>query len=378
METTSSILDRPLRVIAYTDVAAIGGAEISLGHLVASVSDDIDVTVVGISQYVVDAIASERPQASRMVLPEKGLRAVIAHWLTFRRLRPDVIHCNLCVPWACVIALSTALTLPEVRVVRVDQLPLRTTDALHLWRTRMLSLRVDAHVAVGEASARRMEDCYALGRGTVRSIPNCVPDIEGEPAPPPVRADGQMVVGSVGRLDLMKAHDVLLRAIAQVDGVRVVILGEGSQREALETLAAELGVSDRVELRGWVDNPRDYLPEFDVIAMPSRSEGFPLAIVEAMLAARPVVATRVGSVAEAVLDGETGFLVDKDDVVELATALRCLRDDPELRIRLGLYGREVGVSRFTVEYMAKNYERLWYEMVAAPPVPRLCVPRPRD
>lgn len=378
METTRPIVDRPLRVIAYTDVAAIGGAEISLGHLVASVSDDIDVTVVGISQHVVDAIAAGRPQASRMVLPEKGLQAVIAHWLTFRRLRPDVIHCNLCVPWACAIALSTALTLPEVRVVRVDQLPLRTTDALHLWRTRMLSLRINAHVAVGEASARRMEDFYALGRGTVRSIPNCVPDIEDEPTPPPVRSDGQMVVGSVGRLDLMKAHDVLLRAIAQVDGVRVVILGEGSQREALEKLATELGVSDRLELRGWVDNPRDYLPEFDVIAMPSRSEGFPLAIVEAMLAARPVVASHVGSIAEAVVDGETGFLIEKDDVAGLASALRSLRNDPELRIRLGHNGREVAVSRFTVEYMAKSYQRLWYEVVTAQPTPRLRVPRPRD
>lgn len=378
METAGSLIDRPLRIITYTDVAAIGGAEISLGYLVAAVSDDIEVIVVGISQQVVDAIAAGRPQASRVVLPEKGLPAVMAHWFTFRRLRPDVIHFNLCVPWACAIGLSTALTLPNVRVVRVEQLPLRTTDALHLWRTRFLSLRVDAHVAVGEASARRIEDFYALGRGSVISIPNCVPDIKGKPEPPPVRPDGQMVVGSVGRLDLMKGHDVLLKAIAQVDGVRVIILGEGKQHEALEKLAAELGVSDRLELRGWVDNPRDYLPEFDVVAMPSRSEGFPLAIIEAMLAARPVVATRVGSIAEAVLDDETGFLVDKDDVAGIATALRRLRDDPELRTRLGHRSRAVAVARFTVDHMAKSYERLWNEVVAAPQTPRFRVPRPRD
>ncbi|MDF5717200.1 MAG: glycosyltransferase [Rhizonema sp. NSF051] len=82
--------------------------------------------------------------------------------------------------------------------------------------------------------------------------------------------------------------------------MRVVILGEGGQRAALEKLAAELGVSDRIQLLGWVDNPRDYLPEFDIFAIPSRSEGFPLAIVEAMLAARPVVETRVGSIPKAV------------------------------------------------------------------------------
>ncbi len=76
----------------------------------------------------------------------------------------------------------------------------------------------------------------------------------------------------------------------------------------------DLGISDRVEFSGWVDNPRDYIPQFDIFAMPSRSEGFALAIVEAMLAALPVVATRVGSIPEAVTDGESGLLVDKDDV----------------------------------------------------------------
>jgi glycosyltransferase involved in cell wall biosynthesis len=223
-----------------------------------------------------------------------------------------------------------------------------------------------------------MEDFYALGRGTVISIPNCVPDIAGNPQPPPVRPDGQLVVGSIGRLDAMKAHDVLLKAIAQVEGVRVMILGEGAQRTSLEKLAVELGVSDRITLLGWVDHPRAHLSEFDVMALPSRSEGFPLTVVEAMLAARPVVATRVGSVAEAVIDGETGLLVDKDDVAGLAAALRRLRDHPALRDRLGYRGREVAVARFTVEQMTKSYERLWDQIVSAPKAPRLRVPRPRD
>jgi glycosyltransferase involved in cell wall biosynthesis len=293
------------------------------------------------------------------------------------QLHPDVVHFNLCTPWASATGLAAALSLPNTRVMRVDQLPLRTTDALTLWRTRTLSLRVDAHVAVGEASARRMEDFYALGRGTVRSIHNGVPDVIGEPVPV-IRSEGQLIVGSIGRLDRMKAHDILLRALAQVNGVRVVILGEGEQRPALLQLAAKLGVKDRFELLGWVDNPQVYLPGFDIMALPSRSEGFPLAVVEAMLAARPVVATRVGSVGEAVIEGETGFLIDKEDVDGLATALCCLRDDSRLRERLGRRGREVAKARFTVERMSANYEHLWHEVVAAPRSPRLRVPRPRD
>jgi glycosyltransferase involved in cell wall biosynthesis len=176
----------------------------------------------------------------------------------------------------------------------------------------------------------------------------------------------------------MKGHDILLRAVAQLDGVRVVILGEGGQRTDLEKLADELGVSDRLQLPGWVDNPRAYLPQFDIFAMPSRSEGFPLAIVEAMLAARPVVATRVGSVAEAVTDGETGLLINKDDVEGLTAALRRLRDDSALRIRLGQRGREVAQRHFTVKQMVNSYERLWRELVAKPQAPRLWVPQPRE
>ena len=376
MITVQPRVDRPLRVVTYTDAPGVGGAEISLSHLVATVSDDIDVVILGTCQQVVDTIAARRTHVSRIVLPAKGPQALPAHLGTLLKLRPDVFHCNLCVPWAGAIGLTAALMLPGVRVVRVDQLPLRTTEAIALWRTRALSLRVDAHVAVGEASARRMEDFYALGRGTVLSIPNCVP-ITDTPEPPPIRPAGQLIVGSVGRLDLMKAHDILLRAIALIDGVRVVILGEGEQRTALEQLAVDLSIKERVDLLGWVDNPQTYLPAFDVMALPSRSEGFPLAVIEAMLAARPVVATRVGSVGEAVLDGETGILVDKDDVDGLSTALRRLRDDPALRLRLGQRGREVAATRFTVEHMTASYEQLWSKVVTAPQAPRIIVPTPR-
>ncbi|MFQ4142244.1 glycosyltransferase family 4 protein [Chlorogloeopsis sp. ULAP02] len=386
-----------MHVVAYTDSAGIGGAEISLKHLVTNVAGDFDVTVVGTCQLVVDTIAHHRNQAKRVVLPATGIRSVFAHLQALHRLHPDVVHINTCTPWECAIATFAALTLPHVRVVRVDQLPLRTTDALKLWRTRMLSLRVDAHVAVGEASARRMEDFYALGRGTVISIPNCVPDnfislSEGSPYKtsfttrhenliPRVyfqdREEG-IVIGSVGRLDAMKGHDVLIRAVAQLEGVRVVILGEGGEHRALKQLATELGVSDRLSFLGWVDNPRAYLPQFDIFAMPSRSEGFPLAIVEAMLAGLPVVATRVGSVAEAVTDGETGFLVNKDDVNGLATALRRLQDDPQLRLRLGRRAQEVAKRNFIVEQMVKRYENLWRELVAKPQHSRVWVSQPKE
>ncbi|MFL9453523.1 MULTISPECIES: glycosyltransferase [Nostocales] len=373
-----------IRVVTYTDSAGIGGAEISLKHLVTNVSADFHVTAMGTSQLVIDAIASKNPQVSQVVLPAKGIHSLTAHLQALHRLQPDIVHINICTPWECAIGLFAALTLPNARVVRVDQLPLRTTDAIKLWRTRALSLRVDAHVAVGEASARRMEDFYALGRRTVISIPNCVPDMIQQPnlsnkEDERLGFSGQkIVIGCTGRLDAMKGHDILLRAIAQIEGVRVVILGEGGQRTDLEKLAVDLGISDRVDLPGWVDNPRDWLLQFDIFAMPSRSEGFPLAIVEAMLAALPVVATRVGSIPEAVTHGETGLLVDQDDVEGLAAALQHLKEDCQLRLRFGRRGQDIARRQFTVERMVNSYERLWCELIEKPQVPRLYIPQPKE
>jgi len=371
---------RQMQVVIYTDSVGIGGAEISLSHLVANVSNQIEVTVMGTSELVVEAIARQRPHTGKLVLPDKPIRSLLAHLTTLLQLRPDVVHINLCTPWAGATGLAAALIIPGVRVVRVDQLPLRTTDLLTWWRTRVLALRVDAHVAVGAASARLIEDFYALGRNSVLSIPNCVPDLAEEPQPSTfqIQPKEKVTIGSIGRLDAMKGHDVLLRAIASVDGVQLVILGEGDERANLEQLAMELGISDRVNLIGWVEHPRAYLPKFDLVAQPSRSEGFPLAIVEAMLAARPVVATRVGSVAEAVIDDETGFLVNKNDVVGLASALRQLRDDAQLRWRFGQRGREIAKANFTVKQMSDRYELLWRELLARPQAPRLFVPRPKD
>jgi glycosyltransferase involved in cell wall biosynthesis len=359
-----------VHVVACTDSRGVGGAEISLANLVAEVDPAIRVDVLGVDEAVVSRLAGGRPGARAVVAPPARHPGLLA------RLRPDVVHANLAVPWGGATDLAAALALPRTRVVAVQQLPLRTV-ALPVWlRTRALLHRLDAHVAVGEASCRRVEDFYALGRGSVVSVPNCVPDVPQPPRAP--RTPGApLVVGSLGRLDPVKGYDVLLRALARVDGVRAVVVGEGAARPELERLAGELGVADRVELPGWADAPSSVLPDFDVFCLPSRSEGFPLSIVEAMLAGLPVVATRVGSVAELVADGRTGLVLERDDVDGLVDALTRLRDDPALRSRFGAAGRERALEEYTVDRMARAYERLWAQVCAAPRTPRLLPRAPR-
>lgn len=360
----------PLTLVAHTDARGRGGAEHSLGHLLAHLPAHVQAHVVGPDEAIVLWLADRRPGTGSHVAS-----GTLATSRVLRRLRPDVVHVNRCTPWACAPGTAAALALPHARVTTVDQLPLRTVDPAVLLRTRALTRRVDAAVAVGEASARRVEDFYALGRGSVRSIPNYVPD-PGRPAPRRPRT-GPLRVVSVGRLDAVKAHDVLLRALARVPGVELTVLGEGGRRPALEQLAAELGLGSRVRLPGWSESVAAELGAYDVLALPSRSEGWPLAVVEAMLAGLAVVATPVGSVAEVVEHGRTGLLVPKDDVAALAAALCRLRDEPGLVTTLGACAREHAAATMTAPRMARAWLDLWTQLRAAPRTARVRPPTPR-
>ncbi len=353
-----------MRLLAYTDSTGIGGAEISLGNLLHELVADpgLDITVLGCTTAVVRRVTP--PGVASIVAPLRRHPAVLA------RHRPDLVHANLPTPWAASPVLAAALALPRTRVLAVQQLPLRTVE-LGIWlRTRALLRRVDAHVAVGVASCRRTEDFYALGRDSVRSIPNGVPDVPADLRRSAAGRDGAdagpVVIGSFGRLDRMKGYDLLLDALARVDGARVEVLGDGAERASLETRARRLGIADRVHLPGWEPDPRRRLPEWDVFCLPSRSEGFPLSVVEAMLAGLPVVASDVGSVGEAVQADATGLLVAKDDVEGLVRALATVVGSASERARLGTGGRARAAGHFTVGHMARSYRALYDEMLAAP------------
>jgi glycosyltransferase involved in cell wall biosynthesis len=114
---------------------------------------------------------------------------------------------------------------------------------------------------------------------------------------------------------------------------------------------------------GWSEGPRGYLSSLDVFALPSRFEGFPLAVLEALLARSAVVAADVGSVSEAVRDGETGLLVPPEDPTALAEAIRRVLADGELRQRLGEQGRRLVLERFTADHMTRAFESLYDEML---------------
>jgi L-malate glycosyltransferase len=171
------------------------------------------------------------------------------------------------------------------------------------------------------------------------------------------------VVGTVARLEPVKDQATLLSAFAQVarelPDARLVLVGDGSQRAALEAQARQPPLAGKVHFLGRRADVPSLLPLFDVFALSSTSEGLPLTILEAMAAGLPCVSTAVGAVPEAVLEGETGRLVPPGDAHRLAAALRDLLTDPTLARRLGTTAQHRARALFDLKVMTRRYEDLY-------------------
>ena len=182
----------------------------------------------------------------------------------------------------------------------------------------------------------------------------------GEPA---ARRLDRPLLLAVCRLEAQKGLDTALRALADVPEATLLVLGEGPDRAALESLAASLGVRDRLLLPGRVGDVAALYPQADLVVHPARWEGFGLAMLEAMLASKPVVAARAGSAPELVDDGRTGLLVPADDPDALAEAVSTLLTDPARAAAMGAAGLERARAEFSVARMADRTLALYESVV---------------
>jgi glycosyltransferase involved in cell wall biosynthesis len=175
------------------------------------------------------------------------------------------------------------------------------------------------------------------------------------------------VVVSVGRLDKYKGQEFLLEACARerTRPYRLILVGEGPMRPLLEAQAAGLGITDRVFFAGAQEDVRPFLARATCVALASTEEGMPGSILEAMAMARPVVASRVGGVPDAVTDGVTGYLIPPGDVGALAQAIASVLADPEKAEAMGRAARERAERDFDVELMVRKTE-VMYETLVGP------------
>jgi glycosyltransferase involved in cell wall biosynthesis len=182
-------------------------------------------------------------------------------------------------------------------------------------------------------------------------------------------APQDIVFGCVGRFVRIKNLPMLIHAFARVvisvPDARLMLVGDGELRGMLEKLVDDLGLGARVRFTGWRRNLQAVYGAIDVYVLCSRNEGTPVAMIEAMAAQRPVVATAVGGVEDVVTDGRTGLLVSPGDGGALADAMIRLARDPGERRRLGLAGRRDAAAGFSPERFASEMSRLYLRALAA-------------
>lgn len=212
----------------------------------------------------------------------------------------------------------------------------------------------------------------AWGRMPLR-IPNGVPvaRFAGPPQadiPGLERKPGEIVIGTVAGLRAVKNLPRLVRALAAMADrkARLVIVGEGPESERIAAEARARGVAARLLMPGFLADPARWIGQFDIFALSSDSEQFPISLIEAMAAGLPAVATAVGDVREIVSEDNRPLIVEPSDEAAFAAALDSLAERPDLRKAIGQANREKAVAEFDEKAMIARYGRLYGEAIGRP------------
>lgn len=299
-------------------------------------------------------------------------RRDIGWLLRFRRQilveEATIFHAHLVRPLACTYGLVAA-SLARIPVVATQHAFAKILTGHSVRLQRAVSLAVDRYIAVSEQLARDLKP-FILSDRKIRVIHSAIPlRYFAREADPTLRASltggaARPLVLTVARLDRQKGLSYLIEAAVHVPQAVFVVAGEGSERADLEARARATGVANRIVFLGHRDDIPELLAASDVFVLPSLCEGLGLSVLEAMASGKPVVATKIGGIPEAVEDGVSGLLVAPQDASALAGAIRSLLQDRALSNRLAAAGRERVVERFGAETMVERTMDLYEELTA--------------
>lgn len=365
-----------LRVLALVDTLRPGGAE----RFAATVAARLDRR--RFKPYMCVSRGAEDSPLVGDVLPDdvplldlgRRTRADVWKWarlLTFlRRERIDVLHAHMFGSnvWGTIVGRTAAVPV----VIAHEHSWSFETRVRYIIDREVIARGADLLVAVSNEDRRRMIELERIPPHKVRVIPNGVPDL------PPPRSDLRSelgiparapVIGTLTVLRPEKALDVLVEATAELapelPGLKVIVAGAGPDDERLRSLIRRRELTQTVLLIGFRRNVADVLAALDVAVFSSDREGAPLALLEAMAAGRPIVATHVGGIPEVIHDGVHGLLVPRRDPHALATAIATVLRDRELAELLGRNARARQRRDFAVDTTVRVIEATYEELVAA-------------
>ena len=233
---------------------------------------------------------------------------------------------------------------------------------------RMALKKFNALAAVSDKVAQRLL-AFGVSAEKIKTIANGIEVKVFERAEPLplLNFEGSTVVGMVARLDMQKGFEYLLQAARKLcktfPGLKIVIVGDGPDRSAIEEMIEQYGLQSNVILAGQQSNMPGVYAAMDIFVLPSLNEGLPMTILEAMAASKPVIATRVGAIPSVITDGENGLLVAPKDTEGLRNAIASLLGNPERRRRTGDQAHAWVGRNYTSAAMALKYREMYEEVL---------------
>jgi glycosyltransferase involved in cell wall biosynthesis len=372
-----NVRPRPLRVLTLLDTLRPGGAERVAVTVAAHLDRDRFDPIVCASRR--DPWSPLREILDSAAVPVIALdrthRAAVWTWralaVTLRRKRIDVLHAHMFGSnvWGTVLGRATGV---PVVVAHEHSWSFERNVVRYRIDRDVIGRGADVLLAVSSEDRARMIELEGVPSSKVRVIPNRIMPL------PPARLDLRAALGLrkeapvIGTLTVLrpeKALDLLVEAAAllvpRFPDLVVLIAGAGPEEERLRSIIRKHGLDSTVRLLGFQRNVADVLASIDVAVFSSDREGSPLAVMESMAAAKPIVATRVGGIPALVDDGEQALLTSPRDSRELAEAVARLLSDRELRDRLGRNARHRQRRDFDLRSTVRAVEDLYEELFAA-------------
>lgn len=324
------------------------------------------------------------PDLGREIRPLRDVQTLSRLVALMRRIRPHVVHTHTAKAGAVGRAAAILAGVPVVvhtyhgHVLRGYFSPAKT--AVYRGIERSLAWKTDRLLAV---TTRVRDELIEMGVGMAsqyRAVPlgfDLAPLLAAERRRGELRAElgvgDAPLVGIVARLVPIKAHEVFLAAVAEVrrhvPDVRILIVGDGELRQALEQQTAALGLTDAVRFLGWRADIDRLYADIDVVALTSRNEGSPVALIEAMASGLPVVSTDVGGVADVVEHGVSGLLAPMDDAPAVARHILTLLANPDMRRTMGQHGRAKVAATYDAGRLVTDIETLYEDLLREKRVP---------
>lgn len=368
----------PARSVLYTTESNVfGGAERYLKLLWRGLDrDQFEPTVAAPASC--DWISGD-DKVERIDLEPIAGKGDIAGWRRqrsiLREVAPDIVHLNLSNPLhGQFTMLAAEIAGIPVRVATMHLPPRETTPTRRgRWLESLTVKKLGSVISVCQASGDRVQRHFGVPDSRADVVYNGI-DLEAfdeaarTPPEPPI-ASGAPVFGTFGRMTLQKGFDIFIDAAAkvleEVAEARFVIAGDGPLREELVKQASRVAPEGHIVFTGAIREVAGFLTALDVLVLPSRYESFPFAVLEAMGASLPIIASNVDGVPEAIVDGHSGILVPSEDPAALSDAFRRLLTDPDLGRRLGSAARRRLAENFTAQHMVTRTEAVYRRCLAS-------------